>query len=160
MAAIYDGVTSLLLALPAELVGAAQGDKLAPSDSPSLAHVHNLGPEAKADKPRTPSAAGSAPIRSSSQPAASKRVSWADEPRPASSNLENLRSPARRTDGEHPAHKRLLGIAAAEQTARVHVARARQVKASSSTSMLPDAPDGRKAYKSEGKGDLVVLYMF
>jgi hypothetical protein len=160
MAAIYDGVSSLLRTLPAGLLGVAQDGEPTQSEPPSQAHHHFLIPaELEAHKchmPRRPPAAVSAPLRSSC-PAASKRVSWADEHKPVRPESLKPCSPVRRTDGEHPLRRRLLGVAAAEQTALAHVARARAVKASASSPTLPQAPEWQRAFGKVGTGDLVVF---
>jgi len=156
MAAIYDGVSSLLRALPAGLLLGAQDGEPALGEPPSPAHRHFLIPEMEAhaarrlsragshtDIPemeahaaRRLSRAGSTPTRASSSPSAPKRVSWAD--RPVQPEGLKPRTPVRRSDGEHPLRKRLLDAATAEQTALAHVARARELKASSSSSKLPE----------------------
>ena len=136
MAAIYDGVSSLLRALPAGLLLGAQDGEPALVEPPSPAHRHFLIPEMEAHAARRLSRAGSTPTRASSSPSAPKRVSWAD--RPVQPEGLKPRTPVRRSDGEHPLRKRLLDAATAEQTALAHVARARELKASSSSSKLPE----------------------
>ena len=137
MAAIYDGVSSLLRALPAGLLLGAQDGEPALGEPPSPAHRHFLIPEMEAHAASSLSRAGSTPTRSaSSSPSASRRVSWAD--RPVQPEGLKPRTPVRRSDGEHPLRKRLLDAATAEQTALAHVARARELKASPSSSKLPE----------------------